>query len=224
MKYVALYRGKEEYLYGYINELGDFEVRSELNNKKPPIISRERLETVKKLDIPELGYAEQESKNFIIFNNHKFEYIEYNLPVYVKVLNKLTLTKERTKLKILTDESLNAAKELYTHIEKEIFKIDHKDEIDKLKAVIDKGNGIALIQHSDFPNISRILFYCEEFINLFEYQYDFYVIGMKKSPRPFKLALNVPESIIGKIIGKGGKNIRQMQEKLGIMKIIVTSK
>lgn len=53
------------------------------------------------------------------------------------------------------------------------------------------------------------------------YEYGEYIVGLKQNDNNKILTVNVPENLVGKIIGKGGTNIKNMAEKLGVKKIQV---
>jgi len=221
MNYVALWIN-QSYVYGCINELGKFEAKLELTDQFP-VVDDINMEIVKTFNIPELGYTQQENGGFKIFDKTKEVYNEYILPVYVKVFDKITRSKERRTLIVPTEETLEAARVVYRRIQDEFFKLRTNEEFEELRAIINKGNGIAYIKHSDFPHLDQILFNSDEFIRLFEYQYEFYIIGIQKNDPRLKLSLKVPQSLVGKVIGKGGKNVKEMAEKIGVMRIDVTA-
>lgn len=221
MNYAALLINGN-YIYGCIDETGCFEPRLELTDKLP-VVNDEVMDIVETLNIPELGYTEKKEGGYEIFHKNKVAHIKYTVPVYAKVFGNLTLTTKKTLLSIPTDETLKAAKELYSRIENEVFKIRMRDEIEKLNTVINAGNGIACVNHSDFPHLCPILFNCNEFVKLFEYQYEYYIVGIPKNKDRLKLSLEVPKSIAGRVIGKGGKNVKEMARKLGVMSIDITA-
>lgn len=220
MKYVALFQ-YGEYEYGCINEDGKFEWRADLNDTGFLRVNLETLTQVtKNLNIPNFGYKAY-GDAFLIFDKSKEEYTEYELPVLVKVFDKLTITKKRTTLKLPTEETKKKARDMYYTMEDELFRFQHKEEISKLYKAIEKGNGIAYLLHSNYPYLEQIFFHCNEFKKLFVYEYGEYIVGLKQDDNNKILTVNVPKNLVGKIIGKGGTNIKDMAENLGVKKIQV---
>lgn len=220
MKYVALLQNGN-YEYGHINEEGKFEWKSELNGIQFPRVNFEIFTIItEKLNIPNLGYM-ADGDGFAIFDKSKEEYVEYEVPVLVKVFDELKVTKKRTKLVIPTEKTIKRARDMYYNIEHEIFRINHMEDIDKLNKEIVKEKGIAWISLMDYPCLESIFLNCNEFKKLFSYKYENYIVGIKQDDSNKILKLNVPKEVVGKVIGKGGKNVKNMAEKLGVKKIEV---
>ena len=214
--YIALFVNGD-YIYGKLDEIGNFSGCIEFDNRLPCIPS-EILDDVLSFNIPNLGYS-IEGDTVRIFDKTQEEYTTYTLPVFVKMFGKLTATKKTVPFSIPTGETIYAAEKIYQQIRKENLKMHCKEEIEKLYSVIKEGNGIAYVYHYDFPYLCQILFHFDDIIKLFEYQYDHYIVGTKATKEI--LTLHVPEEIIPMVIGKGGKRINEMAKTIGAFRIKV---
>lgn len=220
MKYAALYRDKN-YVFGFINDEGRFEYESTLNGNFFPCISDDVFETIKSLDIPNLGYNKLENGRYEVFNKKINESVEYEVPILAKVFEKIVLTKRKITLVLPTDESIKAAEEMYSLVEDELFKLNKKEEMEKLYKKISKGKGIAFVKSEDYSDIEQILRVSKDIKKLFNYQHQSYIVGIKQNEPSMVLKLKIPENLAGRVIGKGGSNIKEMCEILGIKRIEV---
>lgn len=220
MKYVALYvNGK--YNFGCINEQGRFEYRNEVNANLFHVVSDIESEMAKTFAIPNLGYNECENGGYEIFDKSVLEYYEYEVPVYARVFDKMILTKKKISHSIPTQETVDAARDMYSKIMEEIFKNEHKEEIAKLRKKVIKGDGIAFVNREDYPKIDQFLQCSEDLKKLFNYQFESYIIGIVQNDPMKVLKIKIPENIVGRVIGKGGRNIKEMCEILGVKRIEV---
>lgn len=198
------------YRYGKFDEVNNLTYAKEFTNF--PYTDVSNLETIKSFGIPNLGYT-VEGSHMNIFDKTKEEYITYTLPIFVKYFDQIKPTKNTTKVTFPTTESYKAACNMYSIIQREYTKLRLKEEREEIYSVINKGNGIAYLKYSDFPNLTDILYHDDTIHIFYSYYYNHYVIGTKATAK--ELTLKVPQSIVGKVIGKGGKNVKEMAKCLG---------
>lgn len=213
-EYVALYQDRE-YVLGHFTTYGNFS--KELGNEFPTILKSKVCKSLLE-GIPNLGYLEKEDA-YIVWNNAINENLKLTVPVYVKVFDKYKYTGKTYTFEVPSNETLKAAKEIvdivYQKKQLEMF----KPAIMELENLLKEGKGICFVKSIDISHVSWIC----ELTNKEELWSGMhqYVIGDPSMITSLELNLYVPDEVIPSVIGKGGKNIKEMAAKMRVNRIHV---
>jgi len=179
------------------------------------VLTEEMLES---FNIPNLGYIKTKH-GFQVFDTTKEEYVEEQFPVYVNVLGDIKKTNKWILFKTPTTESVNASKAIYQQIENEIIKLCYNESFQKVIKLLEEGNGIAYINTETNSIYDLFSVLHKGGIKTLFASNGKYIIG-KVAKKPV-LDLYVPESIIARIIGKGGENIKKITAEIKAKRINV---
>lgn len=177
-------------------------------------------ELLESFNIPNLGYIETED-GFKLFDKSKVTYSEEELPVYIDYFGTPRNTGKWTTIKTLTREALDASELMLLAVRKELFRMEHKKELEDIAGSIEKGKGIAYIEFRDPTKIYEILSHIPNARVLCEVGYTGYIIGSEA--KSHQLELHVPEKLIPFVIGKNGRNIKSIAQCVGATYIKVTA-
>ena len=163
------------------------------------------------LSIPNLGY-EKTASGFKIFDKSNETYTEENLPVYVKVFDSPTKTKKWAVIKSPTEDSVSAANEICNKLRSELHTLTLKKDAEALAKKISDNKGIAYV-FSTYFTVASMLDFIPGAKILTNPSRSVYIVGTKAQADI--LELKVPKSLAGKVIGKGGINMKYAAKELG---------
>lgn len=215
MGYVALYQNKN-YILGSFN--GNVFSRTHIDEfpvlEKTSVITREFLNK-----IPNVGYVVNED-SFTIFDKRVSEQCKkVSVPVYVKVFDNYRHTGKVHTFEIPNKFAIKAALKLENTILLTADIQRCEEEGKELENSIREAGGILFINEDEIPDIATICF-----VNGYErlWKNDHWcIIGAPDMVTSLNLKLYVPECLMAKVIGTGGKNIKKMAKSMRVERIQV---
>lgn len=197
--YVALFND-HEYKLGYFSNSGIF-IQEYYIPELPTLCKSKDLTQELLEEIPNLGYVEGEYE-YTIWNKTVTSHTKLTVPVYVKVFGEYKLTQKTYTFEIPSDKMIKAAKIMCNIIESKIVNR-------LLESKLAEGKGITFLNLSEMPySISDIVEVTDK--KLLWYRYGNYVIGDPSMVTSMELNLYVPERLIPIVVGKGGRNVKDM--------------
>ena len=211
MARIALFKNKN-YVLG---EIRDGIFFPDYGQKSFPEIMKKYGATREILDkIPNLGYEETEDR-FIIWDEGICETSKLTVPLYAKLFDNYKYTGKKHTFNFVTDDAYRAANKMRELAITTVFLEIHKDEVEELERRLDAGKGICFVNRQDIPDIRKISNAANNVI-LWNDTAGNYVIGDLDKVISMEIDLHVPNKLMAFVIGKGGRNIKEMAKKMRV--------
>lgn len=215
MEYVALY-AKHKYILGYFNSNGGFVTELE---KIFPSIFKSEVDTAVFAKIPNLGYSEDEY-NYTIWDKSNCKTSNMTVPLYAIMFGEYKYTGKNHTFELPTKEALKAANDMVAEIHRQMQLEIFKEDIAKLNELLKLGKGICFVRREELLAINTVCSLTNK-CKLWHDGGHNYVIGDPDMVFTTKLKVYVPQELLGRVIGKGGKNVKEMAAIMRVQSIKV---